>query len=548
MENYIQLDLIGIGSQGNKVYKVKNKQTNKIYAMKKLSTFMNDEKEYREYQNEISIFKQLKHINLIKYSTSFKHKDKLYIVMEYAELGDLSKIVKYHIENKTKIPEEKIWYYFIQLCRAINYMHSHKIIHRDIKLQNIFLNSNKIIKLGDFGISKILKNTSDFCKTPLGTPYFLSPEICMGKEYNYKSDIWMLGCSLYELITLKKPFYGNNITELINNILKKEIEIKDDFYSENLKKICIKLLQKNPDKRPFIWEIFNYDFINNKNQEIIIHDENKNKIIVNQDNEYFYKKKSELFKLKLDNLMKFVNNSTKNINNNNNVNNYTKKNNNNNYNKSKTNFINKNNNNNYKYNINTLYKKNNINKNLYSDEVLETLKEDEEPKEKKNILSNHKNFISSKNLLIKQIEKKKQINKNKSFDILSSNKQQNNNNNNNNESHKNILNLYTYSSNKKNLTRNTSSLAYKSTDSKSNIYTKKTISNYKEFNSNKISNYMKLNKEIDISSFESQINSAPQLISKHNSKSKINSNNTYYSRKKGPINFEMDYYIEDPLK
>ncbi len=82
MENYIQLDLIGIGSQGNKVYKVKNKQTNKIYAMKKLSAYMNDEKEYRIYQNEISIFKQLKHINLIKYSTSFKHKDKLYILIE----------------------------------------------------------------------------------------------------------------------------------------------------------------------------------------------------------------------------------------------------------------------------------------------------------------------------------------------------------------------------------------------------------------------------------------------------------------------------------
>ena len=547
MENYIQLDLIGIGSQGNKVYKVKNKQTNTIYAMKKLSIDMNDEKEYRGYQNEISIFKQLKHINLIKYSTSFKHKDKLYIVMEYAEYGDLSKIVKYHIENKIKIPEEKIWYYFIQLCRGINYMHSHKIIHRDIKLQNIFLNSNKIIKLGDLGISKILKNTCDFCKTPLGTPYFLSPEICMGKEYNYKSDVWMLGCSLYELITLKKPFCGNNITELIDNILKKEIEIKDNFYSENLKKICIKLLQKNPDKRPFIWEIFNYDFVNIKNQEIIIHDENKNKIIVNQDNEYFYKKKSELFKLKLD-VMKFVNNSTKNINNNNNNNNNynSKNNNNNNYYKSKTNFINKNNNYKYNNNINTLYKKSSINKNFYSDEVLETLKEGDEPKERKNILSNHKNFIHSKNLLFKQIEKKK--NKNKSIDILNSNKQQNNILN-NNESQKNIINLYTYSSNKKNLTRNTSSLAdYKSTDSKSNIYTKKTISYYKEFNSNKISNYMKLKNEIDISSFESQINSAPQLITKHNSKSKINSNNTYYSRKKGPINLEMDYYIENPLK
>ena len=534
MDNYIQLELIGIGSKGNKVYKIKNKQTKKIFAMKKIVADMNDEKEYLQYQNEISVFKQLKHINLIRYSTSFRYKDKLYIVMEYGELGDLSKIVKYYIDNKKKIPEHKIWYYFIQLCRGINYMHTHKIIHRDIKLQNIFLNSEKIIKLGDFGISKVLQNTNDFCKTPLGTPYFLSPEICLGKEYNYKSDIWMLGCSLYELITLKKPFYGNNISELINNILKKEIQINDNFYTDFLKNLCIKLLQKNPDKRPFIWDILNYDFIKNKNAEIIIKDENKNKIIVNQDNDYFYKNKNELFKLKL-NLMKYINNSTKNIYNKNlNINNNT-------YTKSKTDFyycINKNNNN-YKNlnNINNIYKKsNNINKNFYSDEVLETLKEDEEPKEQMNVLSNHKNFVDSKKLLIKQMEKSKQKKKNKSYDILCSNNQ---NNNLNKNSSKNFVNIYTYLSNKK-ISRNSSSLAdYKSTDSKSNIYTKKTICNYKQFNSNKITNYIKLKNDIDISSFDTQINSAPQLLTKQNSKGKINTNNTYYSRKKGPINLEI---------
>lgn len=80
------------------------------------------------------------------------------------------------------------------------------MIHRDIKLQNIFLNKEGIIKLGDFGVSKKLENTDDLAKTSLGTPYYISPEICQGKPYNNKSDVWMLGCVLYELCTLERAF------------------------------------------------------------------------------------------------------------------------------------------------------------------------------------------------------------------------------------------------------------------------------------------------------------------------------------------------------
>jgi serine/threonine protein kinase len=84
-------------------------------------------------------------------------------------------------------------------------------LHRDLKSQNIFLTKSNQVKIGDFGISKVLENTSDFAKTSLGTPYYLSPEICMGQKYDYKSDAWMLGCILYEMCTLKKPFEGDSL-------------------------------------------------------------------------------------------------------------------------------------------------------------------------------------------------------------------------------------------------------------------------------------------------------------------------------------------------
>jgi NIMA (never in mitosis gene a)-related kinase len=142
--------------------------------------------------------------------------------MEYADGGDLSGTIKKYIAEKKKIDEDSIWIWFLQIVSAIKHIHSKKILHRDIKSQNIFLTKRGEVKLGDFGISKVLENTMDYAKTSLGTPYFLSPEICSGNKYNFKTDIWMLGCVLYELTCLKKPFEGDNfhvkIMKLIYNL------------------------------------------------------------------------------------------------------------------------------------------------------------------------------------------------------------------------------------------------------------------------------------------------------------------------------------------
>ncbi len=110
-----------------------------------------------------------------------------------------------------RLDKKEVLSYFSQLVLAVKYLHDSHILHRDIKVQNIFLTKEGLIKLGDFGIAKQLEFTDDLAQTSLGTPFYVSPEICQGTQYSYKSDIWMMGCVLYELSQLQKPFNGTSI-------------------------------------------------------------------------------------------------------------------------------------------------------------------------------------------------------------------------------------------------------------------------------------------------------------------------------------------------
>lgn len=125
------------------------------------------------------------------------------IVMEFCDSGDLSNYLK--MQNKKPLKEDKIWKFFIEICIGLEYIHKNKILHRDIKTLNIFMNKNDEIKIGDLGVAKML-TSNEFAQTMVGTPFYLSPELCEEKPYNEKSDIWALGCMLYELCTYRHPF------------------------------------------------------------------------------------------------------------------------------------------------------------------------------------------------------------------------------------------------------------------------------------------------------------------------------------------------------
>ena len=183
------------------------------------------EEEKRETLREAKILEVLNHPNIVRFREVYKTKNgKLCIVMDYADGGDIQSKIKDKYKNKKgdKLEyflEENILNWFTQICLALKHCHDRKILHRDLKAQNVFLTKRNLVKLGDFGIARVLSTTISRAKTVVGTPYYLSPEIVENKPYNFKSDIWSLGVLLYEICALKPPFNATSLANLARNIL-----------------------------------------------------------------------------------------------------------------------------------------------------------------------------------------------------------------------------------------------------------------------------------------------------------------------------------------
>jgi NIMA (never in mitosis gene a)-related kinase 1/4/5 len=139
------------------------------------------------------------------------------MVMEFADNGDLYEKINLHNKNNTKFTEEEIWSIFIQITRGLKALHELKILHRDLKSANVFMFSSGAVKLGDMNVSKMTKN---MCKTQTGTPYYASPEVWKDLPYDKKSDIWSLGCVIYEAIALKPPFRANDMEGLYKKVTR----------------------------------------------------------------------------------------------------------------------------------------------------------------------------------------------------------------------------------------------------------------------------------------------------------------------------------------
>ena len=141
------------------------------------------------------------------------------------------------------------------------HLHSSNILHRDLKTLNIFLTKENKIKIGDLGGAKILENNTDFATSKVGTPYYLSPEVCEDRPYNNKSDIWSLGCILYEMCSLKHPFEAKNTAALLLKIIKGKYESLPRIYSRSLGEIVHSCLIKDFKKRPTIKSILLLDIV-----------------------------------------------------------------------------------------------------------------------------------------------------------------------------------------------------------------------------------------------------------------------------------------------
>ncbi|CAD8209976.1 unnamed protein product [Paramecium octaurelia] len=250
MEFYEIVKSIGSGSFGQ-VYLARNKREDRLYVIKRIKIRDMTQKDRENTENEVRLLQKLRHPNIVAYKDSYLDKEQyLNIVMIHCEGGDIYQ----KIRNKKSFPESQILDWFAQMTLALCYLHEQKILHRDLKTQNVFLKNGRV-RLGDFGIAKVLDSTRDLANTCIGTPYYMSPELFKYKPYSYKSDVWALGCCLYEMCNLRHAFDAQSMNGLALKILKGSYPSISQSYSKGLRDLINKMLNINPKARPTIQEI-----------------------------------------------------------------------------------------------------------------------------------------------------------------------------------------------------------------------------------------------------------------------------------------------------
>ncbi|XP_068171414.1 serine/threonine-protein kinase Nek4 isoform X2 [Antennarius striatus] len=259
MSNYIFIRVVGKGSYGE-VNLVKHKTDQKQYVIKKLNLITSSKRERRSAEQEAQLLSQLRHPNIVTYRESWEGDDcQLYIVMGFCEGGDL-----YHRLKQQKgelLPEKQVVEWFVQIAMALQYLHERNILHRDLKTQNIFLTKKNIIKVGDLGIARVLESRNDMASTLIGTPYYMSPELFSNKPYNHKSDVWALGCCVYEMSTLKHAFNAKDMNSLVYRIVEGKLPQMPSRYDPQLGDIIKSMLCKRPEDRPDVKLILRQPYI-----------------------------------------------------------------------------------------------------------------------------------------------------------------------------------------------------------------------------------------------------------------------------------------------
>ncbi|KAF3910126.1 Myosin-IIIB [Arthrobotrys entomopaga] len=309
-EEYEVLELIGRGSFGQ-IHKVRRLRDGLILARKEISYNRMSQKEKEQLTAEFSILSKLQHPNIVRYYNREHNKtdQSLYIYMEFCGGGDLSAHIKRCKSNGTLVPEHVVWSIFTQLVLALYKCHNgsdppgledmHEgwdkkkkttltsgtvingagagvtkvngrevIVHRDLKPENVFLDHDTCVKLGDFGLSRILASDQHMATTYVGTPYYMSPEIVCDLPYTSRSDIWSLGCVIYELCALSPPFDAKSLPALCQKIQAGRFNPIPSSYSPELRRVVDMCLRTNPSDRPDTTKLLDLQIIRTMRREL----------------------------------------------------------------------------------------------------------------------------------------------------------------------------------------------------------------------------------------------------------------------------------------
>lgn len=237
----------------------------KIYAAKTVAKeSMKSEKTKKKLLAEIKIHKSLNHPNVVQFVDCFEDETNVYILLEICPNQSLMDMLK----KRKRFTESEAKYFIVQIIGAVAYMHDRKVIHRDLKLGNIFLDEDMNAKIGDFGLATLLVSEDDRKKTICGTPNYIAPEILYGKDkgHSYEVDVWSIGIILYAMLYGKPPFQSKDVDVIYERIKNNDYQFpseSDDATSSLAKDLISSILNADPTRRPTLLEILDHEFFKN---------------------------------------------------------------------------------------------------------------------------------------------------------------------------------------------------------------------------------------------------------------------------------------------
>ncbi|KAK7200227.1 serine/threonine-protein kinase Nek [Novymonas esmeraldas] len=251
MRDYEVFEHLGSGATSD-VYRVVNRTNSRTYVLKKMSLAnMSDEEKLRAKQ-EIIVMDNVDHPNVVKFRESFSDPvdNSVDIVMEHCEFGTLEDLIERQRYEGHPFPTDVLLEWMAELLCGLSHIHSNRILHRDLKTSNIFVTSKNHLKLGDFGVCKILSNPNAKAESMIGTPLYFAPEVCNNDAYDERSDVWSLGIVFYEMCTLRRPFEADNLFSLIQLILESDIAPFGNGVDGSLEGLVLQMLDRDPSRRP----------------------------------------------------------------------------------------------------------------------------------------------------------------------------------------------------------------------------------------------------------------------------------------------------------
>ncbi|XP_058231884.1 serine/threonine-protein kinase Nek11 isoform X1 [Hemibagrus wyckioides] len=265
---YIIHQRLGKGSFGT-VYLIEDTKTStdKLKVLKEIPLGDLKPDETVKATQEAQLLSQLHHPAILRFYTSFLERDMFCIVTEFCEDGDLECTLERLRVSGEALCESQVSEWLVQLLLGLDYMHQRRILHRDLKTKNIFLKRN-MVKIGDFGVSCLLMGSCDLATTFTGTPYYMSPEALGHQGYDSKSDVWSLGCILYEMCCLKHAFEGHNFLSVVQKIMESSTPSLPEKYSPELNSLMQRMLERSPSLRVSAAEALSSDVIKELAQRV----------------------------------------------------------------------------------------------------------------------------------------------------------------------------------------------------------------------------------------------------------------------------------------